>query len=191
MDLMHKAERWFHSKWLLPVAFFASLLECTLIPIPLELVLIPAMIARRDRIWALATAVLAGCVVGSLLGYGVGYFLWDLMGEDLLRRLDWLDEFNRFQTRLESQAFWAILFIGVTPTPFQVAMLGAGALGYSLPLYIVATLVARGIRYYGLAGLVALFGDQAVAMFKKHKVPATIALTLLVVGGWFVTKVLL
>jgi membrane protein YqaA with SNARE-associated domain len=131
-------------------------------------VLVPLMLARSKQIWRIATVVLIGCIVGALAGYGVGVLVMETVGQRLVEFMGWSEGMSAFEASLEERGFWAILAIGVTPVPFQVAMLGAGATGYPLPLFVLATALARGVRYFGLALCVRLLGERAQRLWDEH-----------------------
>ncbi len=78
----------------------------------------------------------------------------------------------------------AVLTIGIVPVPFQIAMLAAGASDYPYPLFLLAAMLGRGIRYFGLAVLVALMGDAALRLWKRHA--RTIGILGLVLFGLWV-----
>ncbi len=160
----------------------ASFFETIIVPIPIEVILIPYMLARRDLLWRIALVTTLGCLIGAVVGYGLGYFLYDTLGQQLVAAMGWEQDFQRFQTWFDNDGFWAVLAIGVVPIPFQVAMLAAGVAGYPILLFLLAATIARGIRYFGLALLVALVGDQAVSLWKRHKTPVGIGLLLIVSG---------
>lgn len=166
-----------------------SFMEALIIPIPLELVLIPYMIKEHARAWPIATAALVGCLVGALVGYGIGLTLFETVGRWLLEALNYTEQFGVFQQRFQQDGFWAIVMVGVVPIPFQVAMLVAGAASYPILLFLLASAIARGIRYYGLALLVALVGDRAKAVWEKHSKPVgavLLVLALLVIAYYVV-----
>lgn len=167
-SLPHWIGRFTGSAWLLPVLFVASLLEALIIPIPLELILIPLLLMERRRAWLLATVTLAGCLAGALIGYLFGAWLFDSLGQWLLARLGAAEAFDQFGQTLAEDGFMAIIIVGVTPVPFQVAMLAAGAGEYPLGLFLLASAIARGIRYYGLAALVMLVGERAQGLWRRH-----------------------
>lgn len=154
-----------------------SFLETTVVPIPIEVVLIPYMLARRDILWRIATVTLIGCVLGALVGYGVGYFVFDTLGAWIVETMEWQQQFDSTQTWFENNGFWAVLAIGVTPVPFQVAMLVAGVMKYPIWLFVLATLAARGVRYYGLGLLVCWFGGRALTLWERHKKTTAVAIT--------------
>lgn len=180
-------DRLVHSKHMLWGLGVASFLESIIVPIPLEAILIPLMQARRSAMIALATAALLGCLVGASVGYAVGYFIFDAVGPQLVSLIASQQQYDQVVQQMESQGFWFVLSVGVVPIPFQIAMLAAGATKYSFGLFLAASIIARGLRYYGLALLVWLAGNQAQALFERHKVSATIGLTMVVAAAWGVS----
>lgn len=184
MGLQARLKSLIISKHLVIGMFLASFAESTVVPIPLETVLIPAMQANRERLWLLAGAALGGCLLGALLGYAIGYWLFDAIGSQLVAWFSDPQQYQRALTRMRTNGFWFVLSVGIVPIPFQIAMLAAGAVQYSLFGYLMATLISRGIRYYGLAVLVWRFGDNAQALFERHKRASMVLVTLLVIGVW-------
>ncbi len=171
-----------HSRYGMPVLFGASFLETTIVPIPIEVVLIPFMTANRHRIWWIATVALAGCLLGALVGYGVGYFLFESVGRWLIETAGWQAHFDAFQQQFRTHGFWAIVAVAITPIPFQVAMLLAGVTGYSVALFVLAALAGRSLRYYGLAILVLVFGEMALRAWRRHARSASVVALVLVVA---------
>ncbi len=169
------------SAWL----FGFSFLETTVLPVPIEVLLIPYMAAERPRALTIATIALAGCLLGAFAGYAVGYFLFETVGLRIVEWGGWEDALERFRRLFAAEGFWAILALGILPIPFQVAMLAAGAAGYPLIWFALAAGLARGLRYYGLAALVKAFGPAALGRWRRHKLRATLiaAVTLLVLWG--------
>lgn len=175
------------SRYGMAVLFVASFLETTIVPIPIEVVLIPYMLANRAevwRVWWIATVALAGCLLGALVGYGVGFFLFESVGHWLIETAGYQAEFQIFQRQFREYGFWAIMAVAVTPIPFQVAMLLAGVTGYSLALFGLASLAGRSLRYYGLAVLVLVFGEMAMRMWRRHaRAASMIALAVVIAAA--------
>jgi membrane protein YqaA with SNARE-associated domain len=164
--------------WLIGVASF---LETIIVPIPIEIVMIPYMLARRDIVWQIALVTTLACVLAAVFGYGVGYFFYDSLGRGIIDAMSWNDDYVVFREWFDAQGFWAVLVIGVAPIPFQVAMLVAGVAGYPLLLFVLAAGVARGIRYFGLALLVCLVGDKALELWQRHRITAGLLLIVAIV----------
>ena len=186
-----RADRWVrrirgsdHVLWLMATLSF---FETIIIPIPIELILVPLMLMSRDRIWTLAHVTLAGCLVASLVGYGVGMALYQSVGTWFIEGMGYQDAYQSFQQFFSRHGFLAILLVGVLPIPFQVAMISAGLAGYPLHLFVAAAVIARGVRYYGLAWLVQRFGEQALDLWKRNALAAAAGAAALVVLVYFVT----
>jgi len=185
--LKHSTKKMVNSKHMLKGITLASFLESTIVPIPLEAILIPLMQARREKLWAIALVSTLGCVLGALFGYALGYYLFDLVGDWVIQTLSSPEQFDSVSSKMESQGFWFVMTLGIAPIPFQIAMLAAGATKYSLLLFLLATVIARSLRYFGLAAVVYFAGDKAESLIRRYKTKAIIALTILVLLVWYVT----
>ncbi|MGP9766848.1 YqaA family protein [Halomonas sp. AOP13-D3-9] len=177
-----RTKQWFErinrSKNMLWLLGTLSFLETIILPIPLELVLIPLMAVNRQRLWLLALVTTAGCLVASLVGYSIGLVLYESVGTWFIESMGMQNSYQAFQTFFDQYGFAAILAIGILPIPFQVAMITAGLSGYPIMLFVLATLIARGLRYFGLAWLVHRFGHRVLVLWKRHAL-----VTSLVAGG--------
>ncbi|WP_241972324.1 YqaA family protein [Aliidiomarina soli] len=174
-----------HSKNMLTGITVASFLESTIVPVPLEAMLIPLMQARRERLWLIALMATLGCIVGAVFGYAMGYFLFDLVGDWFIQTFSNPEQFDRVKQQMQSQGFWFVMTVGISPVPFQIAMLAAGATQFSLLYFLLATAVARSVRYFGLAAVVYIAGNKAEALIKRYKILAVIGLTAVVVLLWW------
>lgn len=184
-DRSTRVKRWLErlnrSERALALLFTASFLETIIVPIPIELVLIPFMLTNRDRLWRTALVVTLGCLVAAVVGYGVGVFAFETAGRWAVETFGWDAGYTRFRELFADHGFWAIVAIGVIPIPFQVAMLAAGAADYPLPLFVLAATIARSVRYFGLATLVRAAGDRAHELWERNRA-AAIAAVLVVIG---------
>lgn len=147
----------------------ASFLESTIVPIPLETLLIPVMQKRREHLWLIAAITTLGCLAGALLGYAVGYYLFDFVRDWVMSNLTNEEQFSQFKSAMDQEGFWFVFSTGVTPVPLQIAMLVAGVTKYSLLMYMLAVTLSRSIRYFGLALLVYYFGDKTETVVRQHK----------------------
>lgn len=167
-----RAKKWFdrvsqsrHMLWILGTLSF---LETIIIPVPIEVVLIPLMAANKYRIWMLASVAMTGCLLASLMGYGVGMVLFQSIGTWFIESMNMQNAYQQFQLFFNDYGFIAILTLGILPIPFQVAMITAGLSAYPIHLFVLATVISRGIRYYGLAWLVRRFGSRVEGMWQRH-----------------------
>lgn len=189
-----RAKRWVgrlngsrHMLWLLGVLSF---LETIILPVPIEVVLIPLMAINKERLWLIATVTTAGCLLAAVVGYGVGMALYQSVGTWFIDTMGMQSAYESFQGFFGQYGFAAILALGILPIPFQVAMITAGLSGYPITLFVLAALIARGLRYYGLAWLVYQFGEHAEALWKRHAVLASLGAASLLVGFVLLTQTL-
>ncbi|UXZ55944.1 VTT domain-containing protein [Halomonas sp. 7T] len=177
-------KQWFEringSKNMLWLLGTLSFLETIILPIPIELVLIPLMAMNKQRIWAIATATTLGCLIASIVGYAVGMVLYQSIGTWFIEFMGMEQSYQAFQDVFNQYGFAAILAIGILPIPFQVAMITAGLSGYPIVLFALAAFIARGLRYYGIAWLVHRFGHRVETMWKRHALKTSLALGIVV-----------
>lgn len=180
-----KTQQWYQklasSPHALVLLFFLSALEATVLPIALELILIPYMVLERQRIWLISTVALAGFLVGSIGGYYIGSALFDTAGQWFINYFSLQDYYQEFQQTLKQDGFTAIFLVGVTPVPFQVAMLAAGAGDYPLSMFLFAAGVARALRYYVLALIVLWLGPYTERLWGKYAGP--VGWSILILAG--------
>lgn len=169
MSIKQRATALINSNHMLSGIAAASFLESTIVPIPLEAILVPLMQKRRDKLWIIAAVTTLGCMLGALLGYAVGFYLFDAMRDLIMQHITSEAQFEDFKKTMATEGFWLIFSTGVTPIPLQLAMLAAGVSQYSLFLYMVAVTTSRITRYFGIAALVYFFGDEAERLVLKYK----------------------
>ena len=162
----------------------ASFAESTVVPIPIETLLIPVSQLRRDKIWHIAAVATLGCVVGAVFGYAIGMWVFTLFEAQIISLFGEPETFDNIVARMNQEGFWFIVFAGIAPIPLQLAMIAAGASGYPLGWYILAIALSRILRYFGIAYLVWQFGDQAERIMRKHKWRAVGGLSGLVLIIW-------
>lgn len=185
-----KTKQFIDSKHMLTGITFASFLESTVVPIPLEAVMIPLMQARRESLWKIALMATVGCVIGAIFGYALGYYLFDLIGQWIINSFFSAEQFENVKSQMDSQGFWFVMTLGIAPIPFQVAMLAAGATKFSLGLFLLATVIARSLRYFGLAAVVYYAGDKAEQLIKRYRMKAVIAITVVVLLLWWLSNLI-
>lgn len=144
-----------YALWALAVISFA---ESSFFPIPPDVLLIPLIIARPSKAWLIAGICLISSVLGALLGYFIGAQLFDVVGTPLLEFYGKADAAEQFNQQFRDWGPWAVLIAGITPFPFKVITIMSGWTGLSLPVFIISSIVARGLRFFIVAALLWKFG---------------------------------
>ena len=152
--------------------------------------MIPMIIARPNRAWLIAGVALLASVLGGLLGYAIGALAFESLGQPILASLGKADAMAEFSTRFNDMGFWAVLVAGVTPFPYKVITIMSGWTGMPLGIFIMTSILARGLRLFVVAGLLWRFGAPIRDFIERRLgLMFTLAVALLI-GGFIVVKVL-
>ena len=172
--------------WLAVVSFA----ESSFFPIPPDVLLVPMVLARPDRAWRLAFICTAASVTGGALGYLIGYALFDVLAQPILRAYHYQDAFAAFQATYARWGLWVILVKGLTPIPYKIVTIASGAARFDFPLFMLASLATRGVRFFAVAALLRFYGEPVRAFIEKRLTLVTMAVAVGIVGGFVLLKVL-
>jgi len=176
-----------HAQWYLAIVSFV---ESSVFPIPPDAMLIPMTLAKPERAWRYATICTIASVLGGLLGYYIGYALFDSVGQWILDFYSLGDKFVSFQQKFNEWGLPIVFFAGLTPFPYKVVTLLSGMTEMALPVFIAASIISRGIRFYLVCGLLYFFGDPMRVFIEKYLGWLTLAAGLALVGGFAVVRFL-
>jgi membrane protein YqaA with SNARE-associated domain len=162
-----------------------SFAESSVFPIPPDALLIPMVIADRRRAWSLALLCTVTSVLGALLGYLIGAFLFEEVAEPLLAFYGYAGKFADFADTYNAWGAWIVLIAGgLTPIPFKVVTIASGATGLDIGLFVLSSIVARGTRFYIVAALIYRFGPPVRAFIEKRLVMVFTLGVLAVLAGF-------
>lgn len=173
-----------------PALGVVSFVESSFFPIPPDVLMIPMIIARPSRAWLIATVALVTSVLGGLFGYFIGAVLWDTVGQPILEVYGKADAAGVFAERFNQYGAWAVLIAGVTPFPFKVITITSGWTGLSLPVFIISSILARGLRFFVVAALLWKFGPPIRDFIERRLGLMFTLFTVLLVGGFVLVKYL-
>lgn len=145
-----------------------SVAESSFFPVPVDVLLAPMVLARRDRAWWYATLATIGSVVGAVIGYYIGQFLFDQVAQPIIDFYHFQEKFVYVQTLFKTYGIWIIFIAGFSPIPYKIFTITAGVVGMSIVPFLLASLVARGARFFLVAGLVYAGGDKIDALLEKR-----------------------
>ena len=169
-----------HALWLMGLVSFV---ESSFFPVPPDAMLIPMSLARPDRAWFYATVCTLTSVAGGLLGYFIGAVLYDSVGQWVIGLYGLGNKAEAFREAYAYWGTWIILIKGMTPIPYKLVTIVSGFAGYNIVLFVLLSLVARGMRFYLVAFLLNRYGMQARAIIEKRlELWVTIAAVALVLG---------
>jgi membrane protein YqaA with SNARE-associated domain len=168
--------------------FWVAFIESSVFPIPPDVMLIPMILAQRAKAFLYATICLAGSVIGGVAGYAIGYYLFDLIGEPVLRVYGYGEKYQQTADLFNEWGPWILIAKGWTPFPYKVLTIAAGAFKMSIVPFILASIVARAMRFYLVAALLYWFGEPIRDFIEKRLSLVTTAFVILLVGGFVAVK---
>lgn len=172
---------WVDHRYAQYALFFIALIESSIFPIPPDILLIALALGKPQ--WGLRFAAIctAGSTVGAVLGYGIGFLLFASIGQPIIEFYGLMDQFHLAESKFSEYGVWIVLIAGFSPIPFKVITIAAGAFGLDFILFILASLVSRGARFFMEGALLRWGGDRVRDFVEKHFELMTISITLLVV----------
>jgi membrane protein YqaA with SNARE-associated domain len=163
--------------------FWVSFIESSFFPIPPDVMLIPMVIANRLKAWWYATVATIGSVIGGVFGYLIGYFFFEQIGQPILEFYGKAESFGEFTSWFNEWGVWILIIKGMTPFPYKVLTITAGVTHMPLLEFMLASVIARAMRFYLVAGLLYFFGEPIREFIEKRlSLVTTVFVILLVLG---------
>ena len=189
--------KWSNSKYgpfMLGLMAFA---EASFFPIPPDVLLIPLALGLRAKAFRLALICSLGSILGAILGYAIGSFLW----WEGIGQFSWLarlffdlipgftpEVFYSIQTKYEVWNFWVVFTAGFTPIPFKVITISAGAFDINFILFVLASTLSRSARFFLLSALIWKFGEPMRDFIDKYFNLLAMIFMILLIGSFVLIK---
>jgi membrane protein YqaA with SNARE-associated domain len=177
-----------HAVWVLAGVAFV---ESSVFPIPPDILLIPMVLAVRERAWLLAAICTIASVLGGFLGYFIGAALWDVVGQPIIDFYGFEAAFARFTEQYNELGAWIVAFFGITPFPYKVITIASGVTHLDPLVFGVASLASRGLRFFIVAALLWYFGPPIKAFVERYLGWVVLVFCVLLVAGFVVLKFVL
>ena len=178
----HPKASWFLS--------FVSFIESSFFPIPPDIILIPMIIAKRTNAFFYAFICTASSVLGGIFGYLIGYYLFNSIGIIIINYYNLSDQFILFENYYLQYGIWIILGAGFTPFPFKFITIASGVFGLNILLFIIISILARGLRFYLIAFLLRIFGEVIENLINKYFNIFSSIFLILLIGSIVILKIL-
>ncbi len=176
-----------HALWVLALVAFV---ESSVFPIPPDVLMIPMILARPSRAWLIAGVAMLASVLGGLLGYAIGALAFEQIGQPILQSLGKAHAMEEFSARFNDMGFWAVLMAGITPFPYKVITIMSGWTGMPLATFVATSILARGFRFFIVAGLLWRFGAPIRDFVERRLGLMFVLFFACLIGGFLVLKVL-
>ena len=167
-----------------------SFLEAFIFPIPPDTLLIPMIMAQRERAWRFALVASVFSVLGGIVGYAIGMWAWDIFALPVLESLGKGESVAQLQTIYDKHGALAVFGAGLTPFPYIVITIVSGAMKLNFGVFILMAVLARTLRFFLVAALVYTTGPKAEEIMRKNFALATVVIFVLLGGAYTIYKML-
>ncbi len=168
----------------IPAMGAVSFLESSFFPIPPDVMLVPMVLARRDKAWTIAIVCTVCSVLGGLLGYAIGYYLFETIGAWVVKLYSLQGALENFRAGFERYGVWIILIKGLTPIPYKLVTIASGAAHFDLFTFVWASILTRGARFFLVAALLWKYGEPIRAFIEKRLTLLTWLFLIALIGGF-------
>ncbi len=167
------------SNWALGAIAFA---DSSFLPIPPDILLVPMALLRPERIWRLLAICTLFSSLGAVLGYVIGYWLWNTVGLPLVEFYGYTESFTVYQRLIAEWGMCIIIAKAFTPVPFKIAAIAAGIAAMDPVAFMVATVVGRALHFAMVGALLVWFGPRIMTLVHRYERPLVIGTIVVLIG---------
>lgn len=172
-----------------PALAVISFAESSIFPVPPDVILAPMILARPEKAYFYAGVCTAASVLGGILGYAIGFYLTGL-GLWLLSVLGHSEGLAEFRRWFDQWGLAVILIKGLTPIPYKLVTIASGLAAFSFPVFVAASVVTRGARFFLEAWVLRRWGPAMLAEVEKRLAVWSIIGIVVLVGAIVAVKLL-
>lgn len=183
---------WSESRWGWLALFVIALFEANWFPLPPDILLIALCLGATKKSFRFASLCLTGSVLGAALGYCIGYYLWTTSAGDptvvanfFYNHVFSVESFNNVGSLYDRFNFWIVFTAGFTPLPFKLFTIAGGMFHINFVMFIIASIVSRGMRFFLIAWLIWKFGAPIKSFIDKYFNLLATLFTILLIGCTF------
>lgn len=183
---------WGDSRWGAAALFAFAFAESSFFPIPPDVLLIALCLGAVGKSFRYAAICLCGSLLGAMGGYALGFFLWQTPSGEYTALADFffnnvfsVEGFQRVAALYDKYNFWIVFTAGFTPLPYKLFTISGGLFHINFAMFMIASVVSRGLRFFLIAGLIWKFGEPIKRFIDKYFNLLAIAFTILLVGSFF------
>lgn len=182
---------WGNSRWGALALFLFAFAESSFFPIPPDVLLIALCLGAVTRSFRFATICTAGSIFGAMAGYAIGYLAWQTpsgeytaLAQFFYAHVFSMEAFQEVGDLYDKYNFWIVFTAGFTPLPYKLFTISGGLFHINFVMFIIASIISRGLRFFLIAGLIWKFGAPIKVFIDKYFNLLAIAFTVLLIGSF-------
>lgn len=181
---------WSESKWSSYALFILAFAESSFFPIPPDVLLLALSVGKPEKSFFYAFLCSAGSVIGGVFGYFIGLKFMNIIGSGIVSLYGFQEKMDQIGHLYREYDAWAVSIAGFTPVPYKVFTIAAGIFEISLPVFIIASLFSRSLRFFIQACLIYFFGEKIKSFIDRYFNILAVSFTILLIAGFILIKYL-
>lgn len=170
--------------------FVLALAESSFFPVPPDVLLIALCVGAAKKSFKFAAVCTIGSVLGGMIGYGIGFWGWEAMGQPIVKMYHGEEVMQKIKLWYDTYGFWGNLLAAITPIPYKVFTIASGVFQFNFIQFLLASIVGRSFRFFAVAGLIYFFGPKMKQLIEKYFDLFAILGMILLIGGFVLLKFL-
>lgn len=180
--------------------FVIAFAESSFFPIPPDVLLIALCLGAPKKAFRFAAICTVGSVLGAMAGYAIGHYVWYTPSGEFSGVADFFfrvipgfteAEYHTIQDMYNLYDFWLVFTAGFTPIPFKLITITAGVFKINFLMFLIASIVSRGLRFFLFAGLIWKYGAPVKIFIDKYFDWLAVAFTVLLIGSFVAVQYLI
>ncbi len=168
--------------------FLVAFAESSFFPIPPDVMIIPMVLATPNKAWRIAGLATLASVLGGYFGYIIGAFCFDWIAKPILEMYNALEQFQEFEDYYHKFGAWIVFAAGLTPFPYKIITIASGVVHLDLFVFTVASILARGMRFFFVAWLLKKYGEPMKIFIEKNLGWLSVLFLVLLIGSFMLIK---
>jgi len=179
---------WAESRYASAALFIIAFAESSFFPIPPDVLLIALCLGNVGKSMKYALICLVGSIMGAILGYYIGFGLWEVMKGWFIPSIFSQGGFDNVGAMYDKWNFWAVFTAGCTPIPYKIFTIAAGVFNINFWMFILGSIVGRGFRFFLVAGLIYKFGSPIKGFIDRYFNLVVTLFTIILIGSFVLVK---
>lgn len=160
--------RWAKHKYATYYLTILTFSESVFFPIPPDVMLAPMVISNREKAWYLAAITSIASVLGGIVGYMLGAFLYEPVVLPFIEFMSYQDKFATIVGYFDQYGVWIVFLAGFTPIPYKLFTVSAGMLAMTFWPFVIASAIGRGARFFLVAGILYFGGEKMEQKLRQY-----------------------
>ena len=195
MNVAKKTYDWIMNWASTPYALYAlallSFTESFFFPIPPDILLIAIAFSKPKHSFLYAGICSLSSVAGGIVGYFIGYFLFESIGKLIFDLYGGINGFETVKEYYNSKGAWMVLIGGFTPVPYKLITIASGVFLLDFKIFLICSIISRSARFFLESLLIFYFGEKIRLLLEKYFNLFTIFLFVTVILGFLLFKVII